>query len=62
MTVEGTRDAMAKALLHMLAGNREQLGSRGRDYVTMHLAWPAIVRRLDALYQDCITASRNCKR
>lgn len=59
MTVDGTRDAMADALLRILASNREQLGGRGRDYVMTHLAWPAIVRRLDALYQDCIAASKN---
>jgi glycosyltransferase involved in cell wall biosynthesis len=52
-TVEGTAESVARGLREVLTSNRLELGRQGRDYVAEHLAWPSIIRQLDALYHEC---------
>lgn len=53
VTVDGTPEAVAEGLVRLLECDRDALGGRGREYVSEHLAWPAIVRRLDDMYREC---------
>lgn len=54
VTVDSTPEAIADGLQHLLAGDRNTLGKRGREFVENNLAWAAVVRQLNDLYQTAI--------
>ena len=53
-TVEDSVDAVAEGIRKVLLSDRTELGRRGREYVEKHLTWPAVVDKLDELYQSIL--------
>jgi glycosyltransferase involved in cell wall biosynthesis len=47
-------DAVAEGIRKVLLSDRTELGRRGREYVEKHLTWPAVVDKLDELYQSIL--------
>lgn len=53
-TVDDSVDAVAEGIRRVLLSDRTQLGRRGKEYVEKHLTWPAVVDKLDELYQSIL--------
>ena len=54
LTVEGTVGDLVKGLRRILTDDRAMLGLRGKEYVAKNLAWPSIIERINALYDEAV--------
>jgi len=57
LTVEGSPDAVAEGIAHILDGRAKAMSRAGQDYVREHLTWRSTAQRLDKLYHKSITTS-----
>jgi len=52
LTVDDSPEAIAQGMETLLAGDRDAIGGRGREFVERHLTWPRVIQQFEQLYQE----------
>jgi len=54
LVVEATPAALADGIRQLFAGDAQQMGQAGRQYVEKNLSWPAALARIEEMYWEAI--------